>query len=310
MYRKLLVGYDGSEGSLDALALSGFLAASGGRLIAAHVYTYMPGYVLDYDEYFEELARRAEQVLANCGSDRHVQFEIVSLFAGSAAKGLHGLAESESADLIVLGSSRHGPVGRVLAGSVGQRLLHGAPCAIAVAPRDYRTATNRAIRRIGIAFNGSPEAEVALSVVGQLALELEAEVEVIGICEPVSPIYFGGMGPPVLAPVEEIMGRQRAWLEQEVARGVEALPPAVKVTGRVLWGKPFEEFRTEATEALDLLVIGSRGYGPLRRVFLGGLAAELMRSAPCPLLVLPRGAKTEPRVEQQKRKTFTLTVRK
>ena len=38
-----------------------------------------------------------------------------------------------------------------------------------------------------------------------------------------------------------------------------------------------------------LLVVGSRGYGPLRRVLLGSVSTELVRSAPCPLIVTPRG---------------------
>ena len=41
---------------------------------------------------------------------------------------------------------------------------------------------------------------------------------------------------------------------------------------------------------LDLLVIGSRGYGPLGRTLLGGVSAEMMRTSPGPVLVVPRGA--------------------
>ena len=50
----------------------------------------------------------------------------------------------------------------------------------------------------------------------------------------------------------------------------------------------------EATELalqgvdLDLLVVGSRGYGPLRRTLVGSVSDELVRTAPCPVLV-PRG---------------------
>ena len=44
---------------------------------------------------------------------------------------------------------------------------------------------------------------------------------------------------------------------------------------------------------LDLLVIGSRGYGPLRRTLLGGVSAEVMRTAPCPVVVVPRVAKAK-----------------
>jgi nucleotide-binding universal stress UspA family protein len=50
----------------------------------------------------------------------------------------------------------------------------------------------------------------------------------------------------------------------------------------------------EAAADFDLLVVGSRGYGPLRRTLLGSVSAKLMRSTPCAALVLPRGAGADP----------------
>jgi nucleotide-binding universal stress UspA family protein len=41
---------------------------------------------------------------------------------------------------------------------------------------------------------------------------------------------------------------------------------------------------------VDLLVVGSRGYGPLRRLMLGSTSEHLAGHARCPLLVLPRTA--------------------
>ena len=41
---------------------------------------------------------------------------------------------------------------------------------------------------------------------------------------------------------------------------------------------------------VGLLVCGSRGYGPLRSVLLGGVSRRLVDAAHCPVLVLPREA--------------------
>jgi nucleotide-binding universal stress UspA family protein len=46
----------------------------------------------------------------------------------------------------------------------------------------------------------------------------------------------------------------------------------------------------ERSRELDLLVVGSRGYGPVRQVLIGGVSAELMRRAACPVLIVPRSA--------------------
>ena len=47
----------------------------------------------------------------------------------------------------------------------------------------------------------------------------------------------------------------------------------------------------EATADFDLLVLGSRGYGPLKRVLLGGVSAKVVDEAACPVLVVPRPAR-------------------
>ena len=43
-------------------------------------------------------------------------------------------------------------------------------------------------------------------------------------------------------------------------------------------------------EHLDVLVMGSRGYGPLHAVLVGGVAGRVVRDAACPVIVLPRKA--------------------
>jgi nucleotide-binding universal stress UspA family protein len=54
-------------------------------------------------------------------------------------------------------------------------------------------------------------------------------------------------------------------------------------------GRP-AEILAEASEDLDLLVLGSRGYGPLHSVLVGGVAGRVVREAACPVIVLPRTA--------------------
>jgi nucleotide-binding universal stress UspA family protein len=56
----------------------------------------------------------------------------------------------------------------------------------------------------------------------------------------------------------------------------------------VLVGLPEPQLADQSPHA-DLFVVGSRGYGPHRRVLLGSVSGRLVRNAACPVLVVPRG---------------------
>jgi nucleotide-binding universal stress UspA family protein len=61
------------------------------------------------------------------------------------------------------------------------------------------------------------------------------------------------------------------------------------VTGALLDGDAATQI-AKASEHLDLLVLGSRGYGPLGAVLLGSVSSALVRTARCPVVVIPRSA--------------------
>jgi nucleotide-binding universal stress UspA family protein len=50
----------------------------------------------------------------------------------------------------------------------------------------------------------------------------------------------------------------------------------------------------EVSGDFDLMVTGSRAYGPLRRTLLGSTTRKLIRASACPVLVLPRGLGVDP----------------
>jgi nucleotide-binding universal stress UspA family protein len=56
----------------------------------------------------------------------------------------------------------------------------------------------------------------------------------------------------------------------------------------LLFGEVVDELSMVADRGVDLLVCGSRGYGPVRRVLLGTVSSALVRQAPVPTLVVPR----------------------
>src|SRR3712207_3944958 len=141
MYRKIIVGYDGRERSEDALTLGRALAeATGAELVVASIFPHDPfarTYVAEYESYLRrDTEEELEKLSARLGGD----LRTTAGGAASPARGLHDLAEQEDADLIAIGSSEYGALGRIVAGSTGRALLHGAPCAIAVAPAGFSAA--------------------------------------------------------------------------------------------------------------------------------------------------------------------------
>ena len=67
------------------------------------------------------------------------------------------------------------------------------------------------------------------------------------------------------------------------------LPHDVPIETRLMDGTAVEAICKEAKYGVDLLVVGSRGWGPVRRVLLGSVSSRLLHVAPCPVLVVPRG---------------------
>jgi nucleotide-binding universal stress UspA family protein len=286
-YAKLIAGYDGSDHAVDGLALAELLAdVTGAELLVAavvpHEFPYAPGTA----EREQVLRLQAQDMLVDAvaESDR-VHTRVV--VARSAAQGLHQLAESERADALIVGSSHRGPVGRVLAGSVAERLLHGAPCPVAVAPAGFRERPDRGLRIVGCAFDGSDEARLAAQHAAYLARRARAKLLLLAVHEP--ELIFGIDQVPGAYNLQELAESERKRLARALEAAAAAVEPDLEVQHEVLEGSAVETLAGAAENGIDLLIVGSRAYGPVRRVLLGGVSSGLVRSSPAPVLVVPRG---------------------
>ena len=286
-YQRLIAGYDGSDHAADGLALAELLCeVTGAELLVAAVVPREFPYVPGTPEREQELRSRARDMLveAVAESDR-VTTRVVA--ARAAAHGLHDLAESEDADAIVVGSSRHGPVGRVLAGSVAARLLHGAPCPVSVAPAGYRERERSGLRVIACAFDGSDEARLAARHAEYLARCAGAALRLLAVHEP--ELIFGIDQVPGAYDSVELAKFERKRLTKELEDAASRVGPGVEVQHEVLEGSAVDALSEAAAAGVDLLVVGSRAYGPVRRVLLGGVSSGLVRESPAPVLAVPRG---------------------
>lgn len=286
---KIVVGFDGTDRAQDGLALARMLAGdSGACILLAHVIGSGLPMAADWRQYANLIGEGAERMLTEVAAAAGFELETRVVTSSSPARGLQDLAESERADLIVLGSSHRSALGRLLIGAVPERLLHGAPCAVAVAPRGFRERPDRSLRTVAVGVDGSTESKHALEFARQLAMGAGAKLEVLAVFEP--EIIFGyGAGVAVIDR-GELRESQTEFLEKEVAQAVEGSPPGLKASGEVLTGDAAQTLAERAEQGLDLLIMGSRAYGPVRKVLLGSVSAVLARNAPCPLVVIPRTA--------------------
>jgi nucleotide-binding universal stress UspA family protein len=284
MYRKILVGYDDSDQAKDALALGKQLAdATGAELIVAGVFPFGPMWAGFHPHFRDAEAEYTRQIEAAADA---VGAEPEAFPSSSPARGLHELAEEIGADLIVVGSAHHGRVGQVLAGSVGVALLHGSPCGVGVAPHGYRKHAGGYIGAIAAGLDGSAESDRALMAASELAAATGAKLKLISVAEP--PVLGTGRGAAdgwrALKDTIEEQGRE------QLAKAWSTVPDDVEVEATLISGDAVEALVNVAATPGTLLVVGSRGYGPLRRVLLGSVSTSLVRLAPCPLIVTPRGA--------------------
>ena len=285
MFHTIIVGVDARDGGRDALALAERMArAFGGQLVAVHAYPddYFISRSLDA-EVDAALHKAAMETLETELERAGISARPVAPMDSSPARALHREAEREHADLIVVGSSHRGRIGRVLAGDVTASTLYGAPCPVVVAPTRFADHGGD-LKRIGVGFDGSPESRVALSVARAVAEATDARLRVIDVVTPVAP------DGPFAGYREDWTEHARIKREQAEARLECVLAELGEIaTGVVAFGEPARELVYEA-QRLDLLITGSRGYGPVRRLMLGSTSHRLVHEAPCPVMVLTRTA--------------------
>lgn len=283
MFTNVIVGVDERQGGRDAVALAKQLVAEDGQLALAYVYLADRTPVRGSSGAFEAGERqRALELLGAAREEANLQADLLPAGSPSVGRGLHELAESRHADLLVVGSTSHGLIGRVLVGDDTRHALGGAPCAVAVAPAGYAQRPS-SLREIGVGYNESPESEHALTVARKLAAEHGARVSAFEAVSLPAYLLSGAAAPAATPPLGDV-------IEDLVERARERIAALGGVEPHAAYGTAAEELALYGA-SLDLLIIGSRSYGPIGRIVHGSVSAQLSRTARCPLLVLTRGAR-------------------
>ena len=277
MFDRVVIGIDGYEAGEDAIALAKALLSGDGEvtLVYVEVLQSKPAPEADTRPGDEERRFGLER-LGRLRDEGQIAAEISRIQAASVRRGLHEFAAAQDADLLVIGAGRHDPVAHMFLGDEARDVLEDPPCPVAVAPAGYSKHPGQ-LRKIGVAYDGSPESDRAFALARKLTVEHHATLSA-----------FEGVRAPVYA--------RDVWnVEGEIDADVEKARQRIAALGDV---EAHAEFADEAVAGLrrygasvDLLVVGAHRNRPVDRLVERSTSQRLADEPPCPLLVLAPAAR-------------------
>ena len=254
MFENVLVGVDGTPNGRDAVALATRLLTPGGRLTLAHVragelqplHAATPGMVAEEHAASQKLLEDERDAI-------ELPVTLISIVGSNPGRELHRQAEEQGADLIAVGSSRRGYIGRVMLGDDTRGALNGAPCAVAIASRGYAESP-KPIADIGVGYNGSPEAKAALEMALRVAAPTRARVRALEVVSIPTYAYTGAISPTIGDGLDVVL--------DEASKRMGALADVDE--GRAVYGLTGEELAAfgEEVDLLEVLPSTRRFHGP------------------------------------------------
>ncbi|MDQ2897718.1 MAG: universal stress protein [Actinomycetota bacterium] len=288
--RHIAVAIDTAAQSQDAMRLGSLIAAAvDGDLMLLTVEPELSLLLPGLDR--QSVRRETETMLSQVRSAYAPEARTAITADLSVARGLRRLARADHRQLLVVGSGSHGPTGEVSLGHDARQVLAGLQGALAIAPRGLSGLPDFRLRRIGVGFDGGAEGAAALAAAATLVHGSSAELVVRGVIDDHVPalgwpqVWMGD----IMEAWTEIMDDEAQDLERQIQAAVSDLK--VEATVAVTRGRSADALR-ELSAELDLLVIGSRRWGPLARLLLGGTGEGLVHGSRCPLLIVARPTHT------------------
>ena len=283
MFERIVVGFDESEGSRDALALASSLGSRFDSELT--VATVVPSPIggafapaLPADAY---TAVRSEAEASASRAAEEVGGSPLVLESLSPARGLDEAIEQANADLIVLGCGRGEP-GRVRAGHKARHMLQGGTAAVLLAPVGYATEDG-SLSRVAVAVDGSSESGEALRVAA--GLTGDDVLQIISVATDFAE-YWGHWGATYA--MAELAEASREAARNVLTAASAEVPAGVTHEEVLLEGDAAAEIKRRSSEGIDLLCLGSRSFGPFLRVLLGSVSSDVVADAGCAVLVVPR----------------------
>lgn len=279
-YRKILVAFDGSPSSQNALRYALELAKREKSWVKA--LAIVPDFegdldltaVKDIEEALRGCAERlmleARAIAKDCGASVLADYE-----QGEPFERIIGVAQSELCDLIVMGRRGTQALERVLLGSVAQRVIGYGDKDVLVVPKDCEPGLGHLL----VALDGSPSSELASERAIEIARDYGAAVTAVSVVHTDPELY--AEAPNV---IDKLVLKARKILEQFASK---AQAQGIKPDLLVKEGEPYTKVVEAAAElGAGLIIMGSRGRTGAVRLLLGSVAERVIGTAHCPVLVV------------------------
>lgn len=277
----ILVATDGSRGADAALRIgTGLARRDGAEPQVVSVYQPLPAFDPELSPRLAEVDRALERELAVRVTQQveRIRLDLApcccEIAGGPVAESIAHEAVARGAELIVLGTGRHGALELVTGRETALDVIRAASVPVLAVP----TAETALPRRIVVATDFSASSDSAL----------RAAVRLVGRRGVIYLVHVMPRLNRVLAASWEATQRQDACKALEGLAATLAVPEAVRVERAVLVGDPAQELLTFAASVeANAIATGSHGYTGMARALLGSVSTQLLRKAPCAVLVAP-----------------------
>jgi nucleotide-binding universal stress UspA family protein len=222
---------------------------------------------------------------------RHIAADVIERESRTTAGGMKDALDELSPRLVVLGATERGAVGAAVFGSTIERVVHEAPCAVAVVPHGY-VRPEAGVQIIGAAFVPTDEGREALRTAAALARNASVKLRALAVLDPK---FVAQQGQGILSEQHhDVDAAQAAESQHGMAEQLGLKEALAEVAGGidaemdVLYNEPADGL-IAASRHVDLLVMGSRARGPRRAAMFGSVSRKVAEQSVCPVIILPRG---------------------
>jgi nucleotide-binding universal stress UspA family protein len=308
---KILIGYDGSEYGeifINDLKKAGLpvdteailLAVADVReipaspFLAQRISSRIEKFVTSVDEendvelnkYLENIHTPSSKLIKKLKEnfpDWKLSYEV---YVGKPATELIKKADDWKPDILFVGSHGRSALGRLVLGSVSQKVLTESHCPVRISKKGSNGEDLNL--RILIALDGSSSSEAVVQKVAKRVWPPETEIRLISVDDPFHRPEFGYMNwnHKESKPIDN--KRSREWITQIINEPKQKLESAgLKVSYTLVWGDAGSMILKEAEDwRADVIFMGARGLGPLKRFLLGSVSSWVAPRAVCSVEVI------------------------